>query len=682
MADEPQNKPNSKEGASQRQQPSTLHDRYVVQAAMPLSDLDTPSARAYATRDGQDPGRALFALLVEPDMPIRFDVLKALSGHPVNGLMPMVDWGPIFWTAFGRRTMCVVYERPLGGRMMESPFVDGEHLNEYDIPRKIIQPMHIALGEIEALKISHRAIRPDNMFYMDAERQHLVLGDCASTPPGFDQPAIFEPVARGLASPHGRGPGTVASDYYALGVSLVFLTLGSNPIAAMKDEDMLCKKLELGSYAAMSGNARVPVSVLEPIRGMLTDVVTDRWGSEELDMWLIGKRNTPIQGKPGERADIAFEFHKRKFHTIQGLAVYLSRHVTDAAKVFRDGTLAAWARRHLEKPDIAELIAKAVEEANANASNMKGTNEYLVAKVCCLLDPKAPIRYKGIAVFPDGFGPFMAFEMCRKNNAQLAAELIMSELPAIWVGGRNVFGAEFSNLAKTFDSLRGFLKIKDPGYGIERCLYALNPGLPCQSQLIVKDYVGEIRELLPHLDQTANRVDTKAKPMDRHIIAFIATRFDQDIDPYLRALANAKEDTALIGMLSLLALLQWRLHTHQSLFGLTSWIGGLLGPAINTYHSRATRREIEREIPKLVRRGSLPDLFNLIGNAEKRRVDREDFLNAKARYLAAETEVKEIENDTESLARQNELKAQKSAATASLAIMLTMIGIFMLLQAH
>ena len=130
----------------------------------------------------------------------------------------MVDWGPIFWTAFGRRTMCVVYERPLGGRMTESPFVDGEHLNEYDIPRKIIQPMHIALGEIEALKISHRAIRPDNMFYMDAERQHLVLGDCASTPPGFDQPAIFEPVARGLASPHGRGPGAVASDYYALGV--------------------------------------------------------------------------------------------------------------------------------------------------------------------------------------------------------------------------------------------------------------------------------------------------------------------------------------------------------------------------------------------------------------------------------------------------------------------------------
>ena len=182
------------------------------------------------------------------------------------------------------------------------------------------------------------------------------------------------------------------------------MTLGSNPIAAMKDEDMLCK-VGAGSYAAMSGNARVPVSVLEPIRGMLTDVVTDRWGSEELDMWLIGKRNTPIQGKPGNARISRSSFISGNSIPFKGLAVYLSRHVTDAAKVFRDGTLAAWSADIWKSQTIAELITKAVEEANANASNMKD-NEYLVAKVCCLLDPKAPIRYKGIAVFPDGFKAF------------------------------------------------------------------------------------------------------------------------------------------------------------------------------------------------------------------------------------------------------------------------------------
>ena len=44
----------------------------------------------------------------------------------------------------------------------------------------------------------------------------------------------------------------------------------------------------------------------------------------------------------------------------------------------------------------------------------------------------------------------MAFEMS-KNNAQLAAELIMSELPAIWVWRRELrLRRRFSNLCQDF----------------------------------------------------------------------------------------------------------------------------------------------------------------------------------------------------------------------------------------
>ncbi len=39
------------------------------------------------------------------------------------------------------------------------------------------------------------------------------------------------------------------------------------------------------------------------------------------------------------------------------------------------------------------------------------------------------------------------------------------------------------------------------------------------------------------LDGAANRVDTKNKPMDRHIAAFIAARFEEDIHPHLKAVA-------------------------------------------------------------------------------------------------------------------------------------------------
>lgn len=681
MADAPESTESAEKSAPGQHPPAVLNDRYVVQVATPLSDLDTPSARAYLVQDRKEESRALFALVVEPGMPVRMNVIKALNDYAAKGLMPMVDHGPIFWPDFGQRVMTIIYERPLGGRLVESPYSDGERMNEYDIPRKILTPLGIALAQIAQAKISHRAVRPDNMYYMDAERQNLVLGDCATTPPGFDQPAVFEPVSRGLASPHGRGDGTVASDYYALAVSLVFLTLGHNPIAKLKDDDMFSKKMELGSYAAICGKARIPVGLLEPIRGMMSDSAAERWGMEELELWLSGKRNTPMQRKPGERSDVPFEFRGREFHTIRGLAIFVAKHISDGAKIIKDGTLAAWVRRHMEKPDLAELIAKAVEDAKANASNMKGTNEHLVAKVCCLMDPVAPMRYKKVSVAPEGFGYFMAFEICRRGNAQIPAELIMSEIPATWIASRGLPGTDVTSMARTFNSIRGFLQIKDPGYGIERCLYEMNKGTPCQSPLVAKDYVAGIADLLPYLDQASNRVDTKAKPMDRHMIAFIAARFDQDIDPHLRALANPREDIALIGMLSLLALLQWKLKA-QSLFGLASWIGGLLGPAINTYHSRTTRRDIEREIPKLVRQGSLPDLFDLIDNAEKRRIDHEGFFNARLQYLTAAKEIDEIESDSEARQIENEEKGQKAAATTSVMLCLIVISILILLEVY
>ena len=95
--------------------------------------------------------------------------------------------------------------------------------------------------------------------------------------------------------------------------------------------------------------------------------------------------------------------------------------------------------------------------------------------------------------------------------------------------------------------------------------------------------------------------------------AFIAARSDQDVGSYLAALGEPDIKASTIGMLSLVALLQWRLETG-ALFGLTRWVGGQLGPAISSYHSRSTRRDLERELPRLIRQGDLPELYNFINN--------------------------------------------------------------------
>ena len=218
---------------------------------------------------------------------------------------------------------------------------------------------------------------------------------------------------------------------------------------------------------------------------------------------------------------------------------------------------------------------------------------------------------------------------------------------------------------------------RDLGYGYERCLYEFNPSLPCQSEIIIKNYVFEINDLLPALDAAANHTDTKIKPMDRHIAGFIAARFDEDILPHLKALAAPNKETATIGMLSLLAFLQWKLRV-PTLFGLSSWVGGLLGPAINTYHNRTTRREIEKEIPRLVRKGSLPELFDLIDNAENRRTDSEGYEAVCAEYADAEVEIRDIEGSGTELQTKAENTAKQTAAMFSIIISMIVFSILLI----
>ena len=132
-------------------------------------------------------------------------------------------------------------------------------------------------------------------------------------------------------------------------------------------------------------------------------------------------------------------------------------------------------------------------------------------------------------------------------------------------------------------------------------------------------------------------------------------------------------------MLSLLAFLQWKLKIGP-LLGLSSWVGGLLGPAINTYHSRTSRREIEKEIPRLVRKGSLPELFDLIDNAEKRRDDAEGLEAAIAEYTAAEYEVRNIEGAGTERQTKAERTGKQAAAVISLVMAMFVISVLFITE--
>lgn len=650
--------------------PVLLHDRYQISPDRPVPEFSTPSASAFAVEDRHDIGRQLFGLICTPGLLPRTDAAAVLRGSHTRNLLPLVEYDTIDWPPLGQRTVIMIYERPMGGKFVDALANEGGSISEHDLQHRIIEPLANALQEMANHDVPHCAVRPDNLFLMDSERLSIVIGDCLTTPPGFDQPLVFETIRRSMAGPAGRGEGDISDDLYALGVTLVFLLLGKNPVAGMSEDELLYAKVEQGTYATLCGTGgRIPINLLEPLRGLLSDHADERWGLRELSLWIDGRRMTPIQKRAAVRSEARFPFAGHDHVTTRTLAHAFSRNVPDAARVLKEGQLDTWLRRSLSNAPLAEAIIRAVDIANANAGDPLGSDEMLVSHASMLLDPDAPIRYKGYAFLPDSFGPSLAVELLRNGTNKVGIEILKNNVAGLWFEVRTGMPSSYGRFASQYDTLRAHLDNPNPGYGIERCLYDLNANLACQSPLVVQDYVTEIEDLLPALDEAADRADTKSSPVDRHIAAFIAAHLEEDTDSHLQALGDKSEAKKAEGMLSLLALVQWRVGP-DALYGLSSWVGGLLGPAISSYHSRSARRDIEREVPRLVRQGSLPDLFDLIDNKERRSQDQNGYQNAIHEFLIAENEIQQIENSDSARSESAERIGQQAAAMTSVVMTL------------
>lgn len=656
-----------------------LQDRYQIDPNTPLADMDTPSAKAYAALDRRDTGRQIFALICTPGLPPRGNLLAVLRGNGIPGMLPMVDAGTIEWPPLGQRCMAVLYERPLGGKLAANAFGSNALVNEHDVVRRVIDPAVRTLLRLSARGFTHRAVRPNNMYFMDSDMREVVLGDCVTSPAAFDQPAIFETIERAMASPAGRGEGSYSNDLYSLGVSLVFLMLGRNPVQDRGPDQLLQAKVDRGSYGAICGNERLPLALIEPLRGLLGDDPDSRWTFEDIQMWLAGARRSSAQRRASPKADNGMVFNGREYFSTRTLAHVFSQSPADAAPVIRDGRLEAWLRRQLVNAELADAVQAAIEVARAHQTDPLGSDDYLVAKVCILLDPAGPIRYRGFSFMPEGFGPALAVEILRRGETQIPAEVIARDIPSIWVGAQDGNRPLVAGIEKTFAQLRTFLQSSDMGQGIERCLYHVNPSLPCQSSLLVKDYVVDLRDLLHALEEASKHIDTKTRPLDRHITAFLAAHTDLDLTARLRALTATDEQTATLAMLNLLATLQERLGV-EGLFALASWVGGHLAPAIASYRSRSTRRDIEREMPRIVRLGSLPQLLDLVDNAAKRQNDRDGVNQAGAQFAAAQAEIDSIVTDDDSRQKEAEATGQQTAAMISVVLTMIIISVVSLVK--
>jgi hypothetical protein len=654
-----------------------LDEKYRIIPSSPLVELGTPGAQAYVARNLKNPGESLFARICELGVFPRVEVMVQLKNLREAAAIIPEDWGPVFWPVTGQRCFAIIFRRPEGGPVMPSlgsqiPKIDPER-----ILKSFLMPALTTLTLFERRKITHRAIRPDNVFSRGPEGSSYIFGDCVSVPPSWGQSTIFETIESSMTPAVGRGKGTIADDIYALGATMLFMGLGRCPVAGMNERDLLASKVENGSFITLIGGDVVPGGLREPIRGMLSDDPIDRWTLDDLYSWSSGTLRRNARPIRDYRTDRPVKFRGREYRNTRMLAHAYGIHWKEAAKQLRSKEFDTWLHRGLSDADLVEVIEDIV--TGSAGSDGDAGDAKLVTRVCSVLDSEGPLKYKGLTVMPDGMGYALssAVEGGNKDTINLVTELIQKGIASDWFQQKITLGRSDLTLeSKTFKTLQQFVRHSGPGYGVERVLYELNPFLPCRSKSVSSAYVYSLRDLLPALEKAVAEKGTLGKLVDRHIAAFIASRIKGSVDTQLVSLENTTGASvgAKIGMTGLLAKVQNE-YQHQMTPQLAAWLVQELQPAIGRYHSKSLRKRISEKMEEVAGSGNLIELYQTLSNKNIVARDEKAQSKAKREYTDSVREIKRLES--EEFQFEAKRTGWRIAAGISLVIgTVTTIGVF------
>lgn len=653
-----------------------LGERYRIIPSSPIVELGTKGAKAYVVRDLKSPSDSYFARICEPNVFPRVEVMVQLKNMREAATIIPEDWGPVSWPVTGQRCFAIIFRRPDGGPVMPSLTAQVPKIDSEKIIKSLLTPAMTTLALFESRKITHRTIRPDNIFTTGGAGENFVFGDCVSVPPSWGQSTIFETIESSMTPAVGRGKGTIADDIYALGATMLFMGLGQCPVANMSDRDLLAAKVENGSFATLLGGETIPGGLREPIRGMMTDDPADRWTVDDLNHWASGTLRRSARPLQDYKTDRPVTFRDRDYRNTRMLAHAYGIHWKEAAEQLHSKAFETWLNRGLSDADLVETL-EGVIAASAGGDDV--ANAKLVTRVCSVMDPEGPLKYKGLTVMPDGMGYALsaAVEGGDKDTINLVTELVQKGIASDWFEQKIALGRSDLVLeSKTFKKLQQFVRHSGPGYGVERVLYELNPFLPCRSKLVASAYVYSLRDLLPALDKVVEEKGSLDKLVDRHIAAFIASRIKGSLDNQLAALEHTTGASvgAKIGMTGLLAKVQNE-YQHQMTPNLTAWLVNELQPAVGRYNSKSLRKRISEKLEEVALSGNLIELYQVLSNKNIASKDEKGQSRAKREYSDSTREIKRLES--EEFQFEAKRTGWRIAAGISLVIgTVTTIGVF------
>jgi hypothetical protein len=638
-------------GSSELSGDVLIADRYRVDLELRIPEMDTPGAVAFAAHDLKKPSHLVYVLVQRPGIPYRDGVYdKLISDRTAKVLSPLhQSLIAVKSGAMAGRRLATVMDMP-AGRLFPAGLIPAP-LSEKELRTRIIPWIAEALDALHTKGIIHRGLTLNNIFgFADGS---MVLGECFSSPPGMVLSPVHEPLECAQANPEGRGEGAAAHDMFAFGILILSLYLGRD-IAAMHGsrqrgdfDRVMMARLRYGSLAALTESHEVTGLMGELLRGLLDDRAENRWTVEDVHRWLGGL--AAHMKVSDERCVLVrpIAFEDRVFHDRRLLAFALSRNIPAAARFIRNGKFLHWIQNTLTEPLEPAWLEKYLDTRPAAmvGETSASADEWAVTRVCAVLDPSGPLRFKGQAVAVDGIGSALAVNMAQDRPDVLAAlrELVSGEpfrtLLEI-LKDRN--DQLYSHYKRLLDCSK-YVENAALGYGFERMIYALNSTIVCCSPKLAAFHADTEERLLEALEARARDDNSGGGIMDQHIAAFVA-QTGPTMEEAVRGVEKAKlkPEAYLYACLHLFGTLQKRARGVK-----LPYIAKLLmepvKKSVNELHSRSFQQNVKARLERLIEAGDLLHIIKEFNLTHIRNHDNRGFRAAQNQFAALKHECRRLE---------------------------------------
>ncbi len=628
-----------------------LSPRYQIQRDARLAALDTSAARAYKAMDvdptpGAGTARPVIAYLYQPGNVLPLEQLRAFDRFQAPGMVKIADFGVGNREGEGGRDFTLIVE-PMGEMVAPSLVQPFEALSDESIATRVVRSIVPALKEIESRRTAHRGIRPNNLFFADASRTNIILGPPATSPAGQDQPSYLEPLESAMTDPRARIGGVFSDDLFAVGVTLLMLATGRNPLRDMKPEAMTAKRLEIGSYEAMAGGLRLSTTMTEVIKGLLVDSRRERWGLPELAQWAVdGRRPNPPRVTQPKVAGRPIKIGSDEAVSARSLAFHISRHWDHAGKLLTSEEFQTWIRRSLAEEAVVDRITKVTR--GSQETTVRERSDRLVLNSLLALDPAGPMRYRDLSFQLEGLPNLLGNVLVDvESERDLAADLSTLIANGLWSGWAIMQGSlsgEGARIRSLLERQRTVVTTRDPGAGIERCLYELSPAIPCLSPLLVDSCVVDLNDLMVALDRLPKESFVEDFLTDRHILAFLASRSTKITDQVLRqAVGRRSALQRLVQQVKMLALVQST--AKIAVPNLTTNLANLLkATADEEIRGSELKDLVLKDLEAAAPLGRIDALLKTLEESGALEADRRGFEAARAEYVEGKKKLSELKD--------------------------------------